>query len=59
MTGHLVILVAAVFWHLIGLKHLFWQTLLTLFLLVQGVGVKASTKFVVSEGACSHLRDSQ
>lgn len=55
MIWYLVILVAAVVWHLISLKHLFWQAFLTLFLLVQGIGVKACTKLVVSEGACSHL----
>lgn len=49
--GNLVILVGASFWHFISLKHLFRQTFLTLFLLVQGVGVKARTQFVVPEGA--------
>lgn len=55
MIWYLVILVAAVVWHLISLKYLFWQTFLALFLLVQCVGVKACTEFVVSEGACIHL----
>lgn len=50
---HLVILVGAGLWHFIGLKHLFRQTFLTLFLLVQGVGIKTCTQFVVPEGAGS------
>lgn len=48
---NLVILVGASFWHFISLKHLFRQTFLTLFLLVQGVGIKARPQFVVPEGA--------
>ncbi len=50
MIWYLVILVAAVVWHLISLKHLFGQAFLTLLLLVQSVGVKARTKLVVSGG---------
>lgn len=48
---NLVILVGARFWHFISLKHLFRKTFLALFLLVQGVGVKARPQFVVPEGA--------
>lgn len=44
---HLVVLVAAVLRHLVGLKHLLGKTFLTLLLLVKGVGVKASAELVV------------
>lgn len=47
---HLVVLVAAVLWHLVGLKHLLRKTFLTLLLLVQCVGVKAGAQFVVPGG---------
>lgn len=50
---HLVVLVAAVLRHLVGLKHLFGKTFLTLLLLVQCVGVKARAEFVVPNGAQS------
>lgn len=50
MTWYLLILVAAVVWHLIGLEHLFGQAFLTLLLLVQSVRVKPCAKLVVSEG---------
>lgn len=50
---HLVVLVAAVLRHLVGLKHLFGKTFLTLLLLVQCVGVKACAEFVVPNGAQS------
>lgn len=54
---HLVILIGAGLWQFISLKHLFRQTFLTLFLLVQGVGIKARTQFVVPEGAGSQSKD--
>lgn len=50
---HLVVLVAAVLWHLVGLKHLLGETFLTLLLLVQCVRVKACAEFVVPNGAQS------
>lgn len=50
---HLVVLVVAVLRHLVGLKHLFGKTFLTLLLLVQCVGVKARAEFVVPNGAQS------
>lgn len=50
---HLVVLVAAVFRHLVGFKHLLWKTFLTLLLLVQRVGVEASAELVVPSGAQS------
>lgn len=53
MIRYLVILVAAAVRHLISLKHLLGQAFLTLLLLVQGVGVEARTKLVISEGANS------
>lgn len=57
LNMHLVILVGVGLWHFISLKHLFRQTFLTLFLLVQGVGIKACTQFVVPEGAGSQSKD--
>lgn len=54
---HLVVLVGAGLWQFISLKHLFRQTFLTLFLLVQGVGIKARTQFVVPEGTDSESND--
>lgn len=44
---HLVVLVAAMLRHLVGLKHLLGKTFLSLLLLVQCVGVKASAELVV------------
>lgn len=57
MNMHLVVLVGAGLWQFISLKHLFRQTFLTLFLLVQGVGIKARTQFVVPEGTDSESND--
>lgn len=57
LNKHLVILVGAGLWQFISLKHLFRQTFLTLFLLVQGVGIKTCTQFVVPEGAGSQSKE--
>lgn len=57
MKRHLVILIGAALWHLISLKHLLRQTFLPLLLLVQGVGIKACTQFVVPVGAACQSKD--
>lgn len=57
MIWYLVILVAAVVRHLICLKHLFRQTFLSLFLLVQSIGVKSRTELVVSEGGVQSFKE--
>lgn len=53
--GYLVILVTAAVWHLISFKHLFGEAFLALLLLVQSVGIKASTKLMISEGTSHYL----
>lgn len=57
MIWYLVILVAAVVRHLISLKDLFWQTFLSLFLLVQSIGVKSRTELVVSERGMQSFKE--
>lgn len=57
MIWYLVILVAAVVGHLISLKDLLWQTFLSLFLLVQSIGVKSRTELVVSERGMQSFKE--